>query len=104
VLVGSETSAGGQAAATPTRGVLILPGLGNNAGDYAELAAHLQASRSPGEVAVAVAPIGRADWGRNAAALADPSWWRGQLRPRPAVDWYLTRVDAAMQVDAALCG
>ncbi|KAG2496478.1 hypothetical protein HYH03_005304 [Edaphochlamys debaryana] len=48
-------------------------------------------------MAVEVAPVSRLDWSRNAAALTDPSWWQGKLKPRPAVDWYLTRVDSAMQ-------
>ena len=36
---------------------------------------------------VEVAPIERIDWSRNALALTDPNWWRGTLKPRPAVDW-----------------
>ena len=24
------------------------------------------------------------------------NWWKGTLKPRPAVDWYLQRVSAAM--------
>jgi hypothetical protein len=31
--------------------------------------------------------ISRLDWSRNAAALADVNWWKGTLKPRPAVDW-----------------
>jgi hypothetical protein len=42
------------------------------------------------------AQIGRPDWSRNAAALTDMNWWKGTLKPRPAVDWYLERVAAAM--------
>jgi alpha-beta hydrolase superfamily lysophospholipase len=72
--------------------VLILPGLGNSATDYADLADRLRARG----LAVAVAPIARLDWGRNAAAITDGNWWRGTLKPRPAVDWYLTRANAAM--------
>lgn len=50
--------------------------------------------------------VGRADWSRNAAALTDLNWWKGTLKPRPAVDWYLDRVTAAVddlkrQVDGA---
>eukprot|EP00775_Hariotina_reticulata_P011612 gene11612-11756_t len=41
--------------------------------------------------------VGRADWSRNAAALTDMNWWKGTLKPRPAVDWYLDRVTAAVQ-------
>ncbi len=49
---------------------------------------------------VSVAGVSRLDWGRNAAALTQGAWWRGTLKPRPAVDWYLDRVDAAMQARA----
>ncbi|GLI69690.1 hypothetical protein VaNZ11_014378 [Volvox africanus] len=91
------TRAASGLAAFPTesvsRGVLILPGLGNNAADYAPLAAQLEACG----MAVEVAQVTRPDWSRNSEALTDPNWWRGTLKPRPAVDWYLTRVDAAMQ-------
>ena len=66
------------AAAAPRRGVLVLPGLGNSAADYADLAAKLRARG----LAVAVAPVERYDWARNALALADPNWWRGTLKPR----------------------
>lgn len=40
--------------------------------------------------------VGRADWGRNAAALTDMGWWKGTLKPRPAVDWYLNRLNASL--------
>ncbi|PNH05599.1 hypothetical protein TSOC_008106, partial [Tetrabaena socialis] len=87
------SAAAGPDARTPTsRGVLILPGLGNNAADYGPLAAQLEARG----MAVEVAQVTRPDWSRNAAALVDPNWWRGTLQPRPAVDWYLELVDGAM--------
>lgn len=70
-----------------------MPGLGNSAGDYKSLE---QRFKSRG-LAVRTAPINRIDWSRNAAALTDVNWWRGSLRPRPAVDWYMTRMDQAMQ-------
>jgi predicted dienelactone hydrolase len=63
--------------------VVILPGLGNSAADYADLADSLRARG----LAVRVADVARLDWGRNALALRDPAWWRGALKPRPAVDW-----------------
>jgi NAD(P)H-hydrate repair Nnr-like enzyme with NAD(P)H-hydrate epimerase domain len=47
------------------RGVLILPGLGNNAADYTKLAGLLQEKG----MAVQVAQVERIDWSRNAAAL-----------------------------------
>jgi len=40
--------------------------------------------------------VGRPDWSRNAAALTDLNWWKGTLKPRPAVDWYLNKVESAM--------
>lgn len=78
----------------PQRGVIILPGLGNNQADYTALSAQLEARG----YAVETVPIARIDWSRNAAALTDPNWWRGTLQPRPAVDWYLQKLDASMQV------
>jgi NAD(P)H-hydrate repair Nnr-like enzyme with NAD(P)H-hydrate epimerase domain len=51
----------------PQRGVLILPGLGNNAADYTKLADLLQDKG----MAVQVAQIERIDWSRNAAALTN---------------------------------
>lgn len=50
-----------------TRGVLILPGLGNNAADYEGLSQQL----SKRGMDVEVAPITRLDWSKNAAGLAD---------------------------------
>ncbi len=146
------------------RGVLVLPGLGNNAADYAALSILLAGQG----YSVKTVAISRLDWSRNAAALTDgacpmcmcncrrpwlerclvapaqlrytaqrthtpwlaicstaqclsfhsygasgtcvclcvcvcvpaAAWWRGQLKPRPAVDWYLTRIDQAMKVCA----
>ncbi|PNW80345.1 hypothetical protein CHLRE_07g313550v5 [Chlamydomonas reinhardtii] len=83
----------GDSKPSPRRGVLLLPGLGNNAADYGPLAAKLEARG----MAVEVAQVTRPDWGRNAAALTDVNWWKGTLKPRPAVDWYLAYVDASMQ-------
>lgn len=81
------------APSAPKRGVLILPGLGNSAADYSPLRAVLEAKGYK----VSTAPVSRLDWSRNAAALTDGAWWRGALKPRPAVDWYLDRVNQAMQ-------
>lgn len=44
-----------------------------------------------------VAKISRPDWFRNAAGLVDPNYWRGTLQPTPVLDWYLKRVDDAIQ-------
>ncbi len=56
-----------------------------NPQDYAPLAQLLEARG----MAVEVAGINRIDWSRNAAALTDGNWWRGTLKPRPAVDWWV---------------
>lgn len=72
--------------------MVLLPGLGNNKGDYLELA---QLMKQRG-LEVEVVDIKRLDWSRNAAALTDLNWWKGTLKPRPAVDWYLSRLDSAL--------
>ncbi|KAL2515261.1 lipase [Forsythia ovata] len=43
-----------------------------------------------------VAKVSRIDWLRNAAGLLNPNYWRGTLSPRPVLDWYLKRVDEAV--------
>ena len=63
----------------------MAQGLGNNTGDYARLAAALRDDH--GLPAAVVARVTRPDWLRNAAGLADASYWRGTLRPRPVLDW-----------------
>ncbi|GAB4813785.1 hypothetical protein N2152v2_000831 [Parachlorella kessleri] len=81
-------------AATATkRAVVILPGLGNNSKDYAGLASQLATKG----LHVEVASVRRIDWARNAAGLTDINYWRGTLKPRPTVDWYLQRVGAALE-------
>nr|CAD1840913.1 unnamed protein product [Ananas comosus var. bracteatus] len=79
---------------SPPRPVAILPGLGNNRGDYGALAAALREKH--GVAAAVVAEVSRIDWLRNAAGLLDPNYWSGTLRPRPVLDWYLERVDRAV--------
>ncbi|KAL4561489.1 hypothetical protein LXL04_033655 [Taraxacum kok-saghyz] len=74
------------------RPAVILPGLGNNTGDYQKLALTLQGYG----VSTVVANVSRIDWLRNAAGLVDPNYWRGTLQPRPVLDWYLNRVDEAV--------
>ncbi|KAL1195492.1 hypothetical protein V5N11_030763 [Cardamine amara subsp. amara] len=75
------------------RPAVILPGLGNNSGDYKKLEVTL------GEYGVPtmVADVSRLDWFRNAAGLVDPAYWRGTLSPRPVLDWYLNRIDDAVR-------
>ncbi|KAM1444006.1 hypothetical protein ACFX2I_040212 [Malus domestica] len=75
------------------RPAVLLPGLGNNSADYQKLE---QTLRGYG-VSTVVAKVSRIDWLRNAAGLVDPNYWRGTLSPRPVLDWYLKRVDEAVQ-------
>ncbi|CAL9755824.1 unnamed protein product [Musa acuminata subsp. burmannicoides] len=75
------------------RPVVILPGLGNNTGDYKDMAMTLREGYGIPSV---VARVSRVDWLRHAAALLSPGFWRGSLRPRPLIDWYLERVAEAV--------
>lgn len=34
-----------------------------------------------------VAPVKRGDWARKAASMMDADWWKGNLKPLPALDW-----------------
>lgn len=74
------------------RPAVILPGLGNNSQDYGGLVSSLGSHG----VSSVVADVSRVDWLRNAAGLTDARYWKGTLRPRPVLDWYLKRVDAAV--------
>ncbi|GMY23668.1 pentatricopeptide repeat-containing protein, mitochondrial [Fagus crenata] len=76
------------------RPAVILPGLGNNSSDYLKLEATLKENYG---IPTVVAKVSRIDWLRNAAGLVDPNYWRGTLRPRPVLDWYLKRIDEAVQ-------
>ncbi|KAG1362678.1 hypothetical protein COCNU_10G008970 [Cocos nucifera] len=80
-------------AAAGTRPAVILPGLGNNTGDYQGLA---MALRERYGIPSVVARVSRFDWLRYAAGLLDPSFWKGTLGPRPVLDWYLERVHEAV--------
>ena len=80
--------------ASSDRAVVVLPGLGNNAADYNKLAEILKNDHS---LHVEIAPVSRLDWARNGAGLLDTAYWKGTLKPRPTVDWYLNRIDAAIQ-------
>ncbi|CAL9084126.1 unnamed protein product [Musa textilis] len=75
------------------RPAVILPGLGNNTGDYKDLVLTLREVYGLPSV---VTKVSRVDWLRNAAGLLDPNYWRGTLRPRPVLDWYLERVEEAV--------
>jgi pimeloyl-ACP methyl ester carboxylesterase len=85
---------------SPERAVIILPGLGNNAADYSNLAAQLQTQN----LLVEVAPVARIDWARNAAGLLDTAYWTGSLKPRPTVDWYLDRIATAIAAAKSAAG
>eukprot|EP00262_Sarcandra_glabra_P010527 TRINITY_DN25817_c0_g1_i1.p1 TRINITY_DN25817_c0_g1~~TRINITY_DN25817_c0_g1_i1.p1 ORF type:complete len:323 (-),score=39.13 TRINITY_DN25817_c0_g1_i1:236-1204(-) len=74
------------------RPAIILPGLGNNTDDYKRLASSLQAYGVP----TVIPRVSRLDWLRNAAGLIDANYWKGTLRPRPVLDWYLQRVEEAV--------
>ena len=73
--------------------VVILPGLGNATEDYEEFQEELS---SRGYVATSIAQVARPDWLRNAAGIVKPSYWLGTLEPRPTVDWYLERINNAI--------
>mmetsp|Transcript_42427 Transcript_42427/g.100690 ORF Transcript_42427/g.100690 Transcript_42427/m.100690 type:complete len:329 (+) Transcript_42427:170-1156(+) len=75
-----------------SRAVVILPGLGNSSGDYTALSTLL----TDRGLHVETASVARIDWMRNAAGLRYRAYWTGNLKPRPTVDWYLNRVEAAM--------
>ncbi|CAN8255998.1 unnamed protein product [Cochlearia groenlandica] len=79
--------------AVKPRPAVILPGLGNNSEDYKNLVSTLGEYNVP----TVVASVSRPDWFRNAAGLVDPAYWRGTLRPRPVLDWYLKRIDDAVR-------
>ncbi|KAK4414375.1 hypothetical protein Salat_2850500 [Sesamum alatum] len=80
------------ATSTTYRPAVILPGLGNNTNDYQKLALVLKDYGVP----TVIAKVSRIDWLRNASGLLDSNYWRGTLRPRPVLDWYLSRVEEAV--------
>lgn len=84
----SAASVSGASSNSTNRGVLILPGLGNCTEDYDQLKVDLQKRG----LTVQVAKVARPDWSRNAAALTDDRWWKGTLKPRPAVDWWVGKL------------
>ncbi|KAL8144394.1 hypothetical protein V2J09_017426 [Rumex salicifolius] len=69
------------------RPAIILPGLGNNSGDYLRLQGILEGYG----ITSVIANVSRPDWLRNAAGLLDLNYWKGTLQPRPVLDWYLKR-------------
>nr|ACN40180.1 unknown [Picea sitchensis] len=87
--VGTEVTAKNLGSYRPA---VILPGLGNNSSDYQQLASSLEARG----VSSVVAKVSRPDWLRNGAGLLDGNYWKGTLRPRPVLDWYLERIEKAV--------
>ncbi|XP_042966450.1 uncharacterized protein LOC122300107 [Carya illinoinensis] len=92
-----ESSSSSSSSSSPSsfsyRPAVILPGLGNNSSDYNKLEVTLKEQYG---VPTLVAKVSRLDWLRNAAGLVDPNYWRGTLRPRPVLDWYLKRIEEAV--------
>ncbi|KAK1304928.1 F-box protein SKIP31 [Acorus calamus] len=66
--------------------------LGYNCADDKELEAALRQG-----VAAVTPKVSRLDWFRNAAGLLEGNYWKGTLSPKPVCDWYLERVDEAVQ-------
>jgi len=79
------------------RSVIILPGLGNSASDYDDLAENLRSTTGL-DLNVHTCDVRRIDWLRNAAGLLDPAYWKGTLKPRPVVDWYLDKVKEKVEI------
>lgn len=71
--------------------VVILPGLGNCADDFDAFAGLLRARGHE----TRVLDVSRADWLRNASGALTAAYWKGELAPRPTVDWYLERCERA---------
>jgi pimeloyl-ACP methyl ester carboxylesterase len=69
-------------------------GLGNNSGDYLKLEQTLNENYG---LSTVVAKVSRLDWLRNASGLIDPNYWRGTLEPAPVLNWYLERVNDAVE-------
>jgi len=88
--------------------VVILPGFGNDALDYAD--GELVASggdagdggfearlEKRGFTSVTTLPVARADWLRIIGGLLDESFREGKAPPETAFGWYLDRVDEVVQ-------
>lgn len=88
-----SSSSNGPSSVFQPRPAIILPGLGNNSGDYLKLQAILEGYG----ITSVIVNVSRPDWLRNAAGLLDLNYWKGTLRPRPVLDWYLKRVDDAVR-------
>ncbi|KAJ3694020.1 hypothetical protein LUZ60_009500 [Juncus effusus] len=96
----SITNSHSSSSPSAPRPAVILPGLGNNTGDYKGLVATLTEGYG---VPCVVAEVSRFDWLRNAAGLLDANYWRGTLQPSPVLDWYMKRVEEAISQAKLLC-
>ncbi|XP_024518499.1 uncharacterized protein LOC9662278 [Selaginella moellendorffii] len=99
-IVGCLASPSNNGHLTQRQSTVILPGLGNNTGDYAPLSSALRSKGFP----VKVLKVSRLDWLRNAAGLLDGNYWRGTLKPRPVLDWYLERIKVSIDAVKAKHG
>lgn len=77
--------------------VVILPGLGNCTKDFDAFADVLRARGHE----TRVLDVSRADWLRNASGALTAAYWKGELEPRPTVDWYLERCERACDAVAS---
>lgn len=75
-----------------TRGVVIMPGLGNSKNDYKALAELLTEEGLTAEIA----SVNRIDWLRNAAGVVDINYWKGTLNPQPTVNWYVCKLEMSL--------
>lgn len=95
--------------------VIVLPGFGNDASDYADgelaftggvtsdggLAARLQRRSFP---SVSVLPVGRAEWLRVVAGLLDSDFRAGRAPPQVAFGWYIDRLEDAVKRASDITG
>ena len=79
----SANGADSNAVQQKSRGVVIMPGLGNSKNDYKALAELLTEEG----LVVEIAGVNRVDWLRNAAGVVDINYWKGTLNPQPTVNW-----------------
>jgi len=80
--------------------LVILPGFGNDSGDYlapfGNERASLAAALARRGFSALVVPVERRDWFKVARALLRVDFWRTRLTTDPGYSWYLQRVQAAV--------
>jgi len=81
--------------------VVILPGFGNNTGDYeapfGDPNTSLCASLRKRGFEPTTLEVERKDWFQVAKGLLSPGYWRGQAQVGPGYGWYLDRIDDAIE-------